>query len=283
MAKAYTSVAAAPALSHDMMRAAVLAPLAEDRTRIENCLKGLVAAATETAWNPVPRAMEYAVMGKAQRIRPILALRVARMLGYETSHTVRAGAAVELIHSASLIIDDLPCMDDEQTRRGKPATHIQFGEPTAILAAFSLVGLAARSVMEGADCARMQRFQMALLKTLDCSALVGGQCLDLSLVGAERDAMRSTVNDLKTVPLFQLAVEAGCVSGRGGVPAELESFGKSFGVAFQLTDDFLDGELHDRKVLEQAYEQCRAQLQPFGAPAEPLHDLLDYLAGRIEN
>lgn len=104
--------------------------------------------------------------------------------------------------------------------------------------------------------------------------------MDLALVGDERNAQRSAVNDMKTVPLFQLAVEAGCVSHPDGVPDELEEFGRQFGVAFQLTDDFLDGELEDRKILDETYEQCRASLQHYGAHAEPLLELVQYLEQR---
>jgi geranylgeranyl pyrophosphate synthase len=262
----------------------LLAGLATDRTRVEHYLEDLLKPAGSSRSNPVPLAMEYAVVGKAQRIRPILALRVARLLGAETDAALRAAVAVELIHSASLIIDDLPCMDNELMRRGKPATHIAFGEPTAILAAFSMVALAARIVMEsaesGADCLRLRRYQLALLRTLDCSSLVGGQSMDLNLAGAERDAMRAAVNEMKTVPLFELAVEAGCVSYPKAAPAGLSGFGRDFGVAFQLTDDLLDGELNDRKILDNSYEQCRLRLQPFGASAEPLLQLVEYLEQR---
>jgi len=252
----------------------------EDKAKVESCLATMLSKGLEAGWNPVPKAMEYAVMGQAQRVRPILALRVARMLRAETENTLRAAAAVELIHSASLIIDDLPCMDNESIRRGRPAVHLQYGEPTAILAAFSMVAMAARVVITGSSGLGLQRFQLELLKTLDCSSLIGGQSMDLALVGDERNAQRSAVNDMKTAPLFQLAVEAGCVSHPEGVPRELEAFGRHFGVAFQLTDDFLDGELDDRKILDETYEQCRASLQYYGAHAEPLLELVQYLEQR---
>ncbi len=257
-----------------------------DRERVELFLTTLLSKPDGQRLGPVPLAMEYAVLGEAQRIRPILALRLARMLQCETEHTLRAAAAVELIHSASLMIDDLPCMDNETIRRGRLAAHLQFGEPTAILGAFSMVALAARIVMEAAasdaECLRLRRFQLALLSTLDCSSLVGGQSMDLTLVGEARHEMRATVNDLKTVPLFQLAVEAGCVSHAAGVPEDLGSFARNFGVAFQLTDDYLDGEFENPEPLHQAYELCRASLQPYGANAEPLLELVEYLAERAE-
>ena len=259
---------------------------ADDKERVETFLSTLLLKSPANALGPVPAAMEYAVLGEAQRIRPVLSLRLARMLNCETDHTMRAAAAVELIHSASLMIDDLPCMDDETIRRGRLAAHIQFGEPTTILGAFSMVALAARIVLEApasdAECTRLRRFQLALLSTLDCSSLVGGQSMDLTLVGDARHEMRATVNDLKTVPLFQLAIEAGCVSNPAGVPEDLSNFGRNFGVAFQLTDDYLDGEFENPEPLHHAYEHCRASLQPYGANAEALLELVEYLAERAE-
>ncbi len=253
--------------------------LANDRAAVDEFLAAVLSRDVAVAWNPVPKAIEYAVMGGAQRIRPILALRVARVLDCESTDTMRAAAAVELIHNASLIVDDLPCMDNESMRRGQPAVHVAFGESTAILAAFSIVALAARIVGDGR---RLCQFQLALLRTLDCSALVGGQSLDLSLAGQQRNEFRDAVNDRKTVPLFDLAVQAGCVSASSGVPGELESFGRRFGLAFQLTDDYLDGELDSTAPLHEAYAQCRAALRPFAQAADPLHELIDYLEQRSQ-
>jgi geranylgeranyl pyrophosphate synthase len=260
--------------------------LFEDRVRMDAFLERTLAIPTFGSPCPVPAAMHYAVMGDAQRYRPILALRVARMLNAESEHVLRAAAAVEILHSASLVVDDLPCMDNELMRRGRPAVHIQFGEPTAVLAAHSMVALAARIVMEAPatdrEFLRIRRFQLALLKTLDCAALVGGQSLDLALEGDRRDEMREVMNDLKTTPLFQLAVEAGCVSHTFGPPSELEEFGRHFGLAFQLTDDLLDGELQNLETLHQQYDRCRASLASFGENAQPLHDLIQHLAERAE-
>lgn len=284
MAKAAVQIATEPRFNPEVLLCTAPSSLAADKSTIETYLATLLAKGLDEALSPVPKAMEYAVLGAGQRYRPILALRVARMLGAETEAVLRAAAAVELLHSASLIIDDLPCMDDELLRRGRPTVHRQFGEPTAILAAFSMVALSARIVMEtpapAEESQRLRRFQLALLRTLDVSSLVGGQAMDLALVGEERDAKRAAVNDLKTVPLFQLAVEAGLVSYAGARPAELDSFGRLFGVAFQLTDDYLDGELSDQETLNQTYEHCRSCLQPFGANAGPLCELLDHLSAR---
>ncbi len=259
-------------------------PLLDDRLTVEAFLSRLMQSARTPTPCPVPAAMEHSLLGDAQRIRPILALRVARLLDAQSEHNLRAAAAVEVLHSASLIVDDLPCMDNDLMRRGRPSLHIQFGEPTALLAAFSMVALAARMVVEipatDREHARLRRFQLALLRTLDCASLVGGQSLDLALEGDRRNEMRETVNDLKTVPLFQLAVEAGCVSHPFGVPDDLADFGRHFGLAFQLTDDYLDGEILNRDILDAQYAQCRSCLQAYGEHADSLFELVQYLAHR---
>lgn len=259
--------------------------LAVDRSRVEIFLSRLLDASRMKSVCQVPVAMEYSVMGQAQRIRPILALRVARLLEADTEHTLRAAAAVEILHSASLIVDDLPSMDNELLRRGRPCTHVQYGESTAILAAFSMVALAARIVLEApateGELQRLRHFQLSLLRTLDCASLIGGQSMDLALTGDQREVHRATVNDLKTGPLFQLAVEAGAVSAPNGLPEPLARFGKHFGLAFQLTDDCLDGEIPDSEVLYEQYARCREALIPYADRAEPLLELVQYLEERV--
>ncbi len=260
-----------------------------EKLKIDLFLQRIFEGMGNDSPSPVTSAMEYAVMGDAQRVRPMLALRLARMLRCENEHTLRAAAAVEILHSASLIVDDLPSMDNELMRRGRPCAHVRYGEAVATLAAFSLVGLAARIVMEvpasEREFARLRRFQLALLRTLDVSSLVGGQSLDLELAGKEscqmRETMRETMNDLKTVPLFHLAVEAACVGLPLGIPADLACFGRHFGLAFQLTDDYLDGEIADTQTLYELYDRCRETLAPYGAQAEPIHELVGYLESRL--
>lgn len=273
-----------PTLAWNVAPPLAVDAMLEDRCTIESFLARLMHSALVSTPCPVPVAMEHSILGDAQRIRPILAIRVARMLGVETEHSLRAAAAVEVLHSASLIVDDLPCMDNELMRRGRPALHIQFGESTALLAAFSMVALAARMVIEiqatDREYARLRRFQLALLRTLDSASLIGGQSLDLALEGTRRDELRETVNDLKTVPLFQLAVEAGCVSHLSGVPQTLADFGRHFGLAFQLTDDYIDGEVSSRELLDSQFQLCHACLHEYGSAAEPLHELVHYLAHR---
>ena len=225
----------------------------------------------------VQEAMRYAVLGPGQRLRPMLALRVARVLGSPENSTRTAGAAIELLHCASLIVDDLPCMDNDGTRRNRPALHVEFGEATAILAAFALVALAARVV------AVFPAFQIKLLNTLDCSQLIQGQSLDLELTGSARNAQRPLVTELKTVPLFDLAIHAGLLSSRAGrdhAQAVL-SFGHEFGSAYQILDDFTDGEITNSAPVNEQFSRARACLKVFGSEAYPLEELLDHLNGKI--
>jgi len=233
-------------------------------------------------------AMRYAVLAQAGRIRPLLSLRTARILGSPIPIVVNAAAAVELLHCASLVVDDLPCMDNAAERRGRPATHVRFGEATAILAAHSLVALAARSVVHlaGTDASRhglsLLRFQMRLLEALDANGLCGGQHFDL-----EKSASHSRVTELKTVPLFRLALEAGLLgASKQQLPERfrfaLRSFAREFGVAYQMTDDWADGDLQSADAIETQYKSALACLMPLGASmAGPLVDLVEALRGRF--
>jgi len=220
--------------------------------------------------------MRYAVEA-GQRLRPLLTLTVARVLGSHPQGAMRAAIAVELLHCASLIVDDLPCMDNDSMRRNRAAVHIEFGEATAVLAAFALVSLAARSVAD------QPGFQMKLLATLDCDSLIGGQSLDLALTAQCRDRERHRITSLKTVPLFELAVEAGLSNGTAS-SAERESllaFGRRFGIAYQTADDFLDGETSDYDGVTAQFDLARATLLPLGRRASQLEDLLDHLNARL--
>jgi geranylgeranyl pyrophosphate synthase len=230
--------------------------------------------------------MQYAVLGQGQRFRPVLALRIARLCGQENALTLRAASAVELIHCASLIVDDLPCMDNEATRRGRAATHVAFGEATSLLGAFGLVALAARSVLEQ-PCppnriSGLIRFQCELLRTLDASGLCEGQDLDLVADASRREALRERINELKTVPLFVLAAEAGLVftDPDSAAARGLRRFAREFGLAFQAVDDYLDQETSDLAAVEQRLDRARASLAPFDPAAAELHELIEDLHAR---
>lgn len=275
-----------------MVKAARVRNIGNDRDRVNEYLCRLLEQQRSSDDGCVHDAMCYAVLGSGQRVRPVLALRVARLLKAERPAVLRAASALELVHCASLIVDDLPCMDDERTRRDKPTVHVQYGEATAVLAAFALVALAARSLVEDVSASSrlderepLLAFQIQLLKVLDCSALIAGQALDLRMRGDRQPAaQRQRVAELKTVPLFRLAVQAGTLFANAGPKAvsALREFGTAFGAAFQTADDYLDGECFDADSLNETLAAARHCLLPFGEAAGELEGLLTYLHGRAQ-
>lgn len=261
----------------------VAARFAADREAIERQLELLLAAPSPT---PFRQAMSYAVLGQGQRFRPVLALRIARLCGHENLLTLRAAAAVELLHCASLVVDDLPCMDNSAERRNRPATHVAFGEATALLAAFGLVALAARTVLEqpcppGALPA-LVRFQNQLLRTLDVCGLCEGQDMDLRAAPCERAQLRDCMNELKTVPLFDLAAQAGLLLAdpAGALARTLRQFAREFGRAFQLVDDYLDGEVDDRARVEDRLHRAEQILAPLRPASVELLEMVEVLRAR---
>lgn len=257
-----------------------------DRLAINAELERLLNLSVGADAGPVQRALSYAVLGNGQRVRPVLAVRAGRLLGADPALTLPAACAVEMLHCASLIVDDLPCMDNEILRRGLPTVHREFGEPTALLGAFALVALAARVVVEqrvpDPMRERQRLYQIQLLSTLDCSGLIAGQSMDLTLSGDVRDFQRIQMHELKTVPLFDLAVQAGMAFAPPDARIEegLRRFGREFGVAFQVADDLVDGEIDDYAVVEAQLERARHCLVGYGEEAASLCELLDYLNAR---
>jgi geranylgeranyl diphosphate synthase type II len=270
-----------------MNLATVGAELEADRYIVNDYLARLLSVEAARANGMVQEAMGYAVLGPAQRIRPILALRVARMLRSEDESVLCAAAAVELLHCASLIVDDLPCMDDADLRRNQPAVHVRFGEANAVLAAFGLVALAARTLVEcegGEDCRQaLADFQIRLLRSLDCSGLIAGQALDLHFAGQQGLRTQHSVTELKTVPLFHLAVSAGSLLATLNVNerALLDCFGREFGLAFQMTDDLIDGDDVEIGCLQEKFGMMRAAAGAFGPRRRNLEELVDYLDARV--
>lgn len=277
-----TSAPATYAPLGTLMRTAVDPAFAVDRTRIERELDALLPEYHRE--NVVSGAIRYAVFGGAQRIRPLLSLRVARLLNAETPAVLRAAVATELIHCASLVIDDLPCMDDALTRRDRPSLHVRYGEATAILAGFAMVALAARSTLDpivaNGSAARLANFQWNLLGVLDAGSLIKGQALDLA---ADAPARSAAITELKTVPLFELAVEAGGVSSQDYDRREPEfrSFARHFGLAFQMTDDYLDHDLENPEIALRQIAHAHSLAQAMGSGWNELMDLTDYLHARV--
>ncbi|WEF32343.1 polyprenyl synthetase family protein [Pseudoduganella chitinolytica] len=188
-------------------------------------------------------AMRAAALGSGKRMRPLLLMLVARDLGCTSPGLVDVACAVEMVHAASLVLDDMPCMDDAMLRRGRPAVHVQFGEDVAILAAIGLLSRAfcVLSAAEEIPAAVRTRLVCTLSQTIGAQGLVRGQFQDLR--GGHRSADEiATTNELKTGVLLGVAVEMAAIVAQAGdgVARSLRAFALAAGHAFQIRDDFQD-------------------------------------------
>ncbi|MHB8284461.1 MAG: polyprenyl synthetase family protein [Caulobacteraceae bacterium] len=191
-------------------------------------------------------AMRYALLAPGKRLRPLLVMLTAWRLGDEEAALVPA-CALEMVHAASLILDDLPCMDDAALRRGQPATHIRFGEDVAMLAAVGLLNQAYSLVARAPALSDAVRLEMVriLSDAVGLDGLVAGQDGDLRGEGETSPARVSDIHHLKTSVLFIAAAALGGLAG-GAEPAELDAlarFASELGLAFQTLDDIVDASL----------------------------------------
>ena len=193
-------------------------------------------------------AMRYSALGSGKFIRPYIVRTSALIFGVPETRYLRAGAAVEMVHAYSLIHDDLPAMDDDDMRRGRPSCHIAFDEATAILAGDALLTLAFE-VLAGADTHPDPQVRSDLVATFAArsggSGMVGGQMIDLESEHAAVDAaLIARLETMKTGALIAYSSAAGALLGGAGTEAvnALETFGFELGLAFQITDDLLDVE-----------------------------------------
>ena len=193
-------------------------------------------------------AMRYAALGGGKRLRPFLLIESARIFGISEEDALSAACALECVHCYSLIHDDLPSMDDDAVRRGRPTLHIAFDEATAILAGDALLTLAFEILSDPAtqpDPAVRAELVLLLAKAGGWQGMALGQALDLSAPRQDLSASEiAQMQALKTGALFRFACEAGAVLGRAEPPerAALVSYASSFGQAFQLADDLLDAQ-----------------------------------------
>jgi len=194
------------------------------------------------------RAMRYATLGAGKRLRPFLLIETAAMFGVERDAAVPAACALECVHCYSLVHDDLPAMDDDDLRRGRPTVHKAFDEATAILAGDSLLTLAFEILSAEAtheDTAVRLELVQALAKACGADGMAGGQMLDLAAetIPARLDDIR-LIQSLKTGCLIKHACHAGAVLGRasGEQTTCLIAYAEKLGLAFQIADDLLDHE-----------------------------------------
>lgn len=200
----------------------------------------------ETLEARVHAAMRYALFAGGKRLRPFLVMNSADLLGVPVENAIRAAAAVEMVHTYSLIHDDLPAMDNDDLRRGKPTCHREFDEATAILAGDALQPLAFKVLAEP-ETDPDPEIRMELVRTLagaiGADGMVGGQMIDLQAETETYDLAQITrLQDLKTGALISWSVEAGAILGRATTPerSALAAYGLEIGLAFQIADDLLD-------------------------------------------
>jgi geranylgeranyl diphosphate synthase type II len=218
----------------------------EDRLAVEAALERLLPAET-TPPSSIHTAMRYSVFAGGKRMRPILCLESARIFGSEVTPAFHPACAIEFIHTYSLIHDDLPALDNDDLRRGKPTCHKKFGEALAILAGDGLLTLAFETI--GATPVASER-RAAILTEVATSAgtingMVGGQVADIEAEGKRVEPqMLEYIHRSKTAALIRASVTAGALCAGAGSDdvARLRRFGETIGWAFQVTDDILDVE-----------------------------------------
>ena len=192
-------------------------------------------------------AMRYAVLDGGKRLRPLLVLATAEAVGGDVAAALRAACAIELIHAYSLVHDDMPCMDNDVLRRGKPTVHVQFGEAQALLAGDALQTLAFELLtpQDGSVSPQVQAACVGLLaRASGYQGMAGGQAIDLASVGHRlTEAQLRQMHRLKTGALLLCSVQMGAACGAAvsaSVHAALQHFGEAMGLAFQVVDDILD-------------------------------------------
>ncbi|MEM1133350.1 MAG: polyprenyl synthetase family protein [Pseudomonadota bacterium] len=262
---------------------------------------------------PLFEAMRHAAIGGGKRVRPLLLTETASLFGVDRNAALLASTAVEAIHVYSLIHDDLPCMDDDDLRRGKPTVHKAFGEDVAVLAGDSLHDLAFELLVSPdvhSDPFVGVELVTALATASGPSGMAGGQMMDLAADGEDFDLATVTrLQQLKTGALIGVSVEMGAILGR--LPEEgrssLRAYARDIGLAFQIADDLLDVEgdeelagkalgkdeaagkatflslLGVERAREQAFflvDQAVGHLQDFGAEADVLRALARFIVER---
>jgi len=274
--------------------------LIECAQRVDAELERWLPPAAEAPAN-LHAAMRHLIFPGGKRLRPALAFAGAEAVGAAPDRALPVAAAVELVHTYSLVHDDLPCMDDDDERRGRPTVHVLYGEAVAVLAGDALLAAAFELLADASTRAEPAR-TLAVLRDLAHAAgsrqLVGGQADDLSFSRDTADVtLVESVHQRKTAALFEAAVVGGARLGGadGDALARLRGFARRIGIAFQIADDALDADSDEAcslvRVIGAAASRERAErlqgeaidaLEAFGAPAEPLREIARFTVGRTQ-
>jgi farnesyl diphosphate synthase len=281
------------------------------QVHVEEALGGyLPPAGAEPA--RLHEAMRYTVLGAGKRVRPLLVFAAGGLFGADTEALARAAVAVEMIHAYSLVHDDMPCMDDDALRRGKPTVHVAYDEATALLVGDALQAQAFAVLAEGDLPATRQ---VAMLRVLALAAgsagMCGGQAIDLDSVGVSLTLEQlERMHQLKTGALLGASVMLGALAGRDVMDTEraaLDAYSNAIGLAFQVVDDVLDatadsatlgktagkdaaankptyvsilGLEESKRLAEELRRGAHDALAPFGEKALRLRELADLIVQR---
>jgi farnesyl diphosphate synthase len=283
------------------------------QARMEAALSRLLPA-TQVVPTRLHEAMRYATLEGGKRVRPLLVFAAGEVTQARAERLEVAAAAVELIHAYSLVHDDLPCMDDDVLRRGKPTVHVEFDEATALLTGDALQSLAFQLLAEHAlaDDARVQLEMVKLLAVAAGSrGMAGGQQIDLEAVGKRLSVPELEAMHIhKTGALIRAAVLLGASCGGAleqGLRARLDQYAKTVGLAFQVVDDVLDHEASTatlgktagkdsrqgkptyvsamgiaraRQFAQELRHNALQAVEPLGAAARRLRELADFIVLR---
>ncbi|MBI2174172.1 MAG: polyprenyl synthetase family protein [Candidatus Omnitrophica bacterium] len=244
---------------------------------------------TAKAPSVIREAMRYCLFPSGKRFRPLLCLATAEATGQSARRAIPIAVAIELIHSYSLVHDDLPAMDNADHRRGKPSCHRRFGEAIAILAGDALLTLAFE-ILSHLRLSKAQEIARVIAESSGASGLIAGQALDLALIQQPEDASPSLLRQIaqkKTTALILASVLSGALSGQASASemARFRRYGQKLGLAFQLIDDVHDhdglarilGEKTAAEEAEQLIQQAVSAIRPFGSRAEALRGLALWL------
>ena len=282
------------------------------QSRMETVLARVLPAAA-VASARLHEAMRYATLEGGKRVRPLLAFAAGEVSGASPERLEVAAAAVELVHAYSLVHDDLPCMDNDVLRRGKPTVHVEYDEATALLVGDALQSLAFQLLAEH-RLADDPRRQLEMVKTLALAAgargMAGGQQIDLEATGKTLDLLELEFMHIrKTGALIRAEVLLGVACGSDAEPQrqKLDKYAKAIGLAFQVVDDVLDydastatlgktagkdskqgkptyvsamGVAGARRLAEELRAEAHAALAGIGAPARRLGELADFIVLR---
>jgi len=261
----------------------------------------------------IHRAMRHSVFAGGKRLRPILCLESGRLLGGDEKCLLRLGSALELIHTYSLIHDDLPALDNDDLRRGKPTCHRAFGEATAILAGDALLTLAFEAIASPGpppEASKLRVIQELAHAIGTRGGMVGGQVIDLETTGRETDAKTlEYIHSAKTAAFIRAAVRCGALYAQAVEDdlARVSTYGQKVGLAFQIVDDLLDvlgsqeamgksvgkderqhkatypalhGIEESRRIASQLVQEACAALEPYGSRAQTLQGIAQFLIVR---